>query len=102
MSKELPEEEIITLEDVLGDEADPTDFLFVVNKDGDLKALFMPHESSLQDAPKEIMKILDVFGIVDQAIEAATDKEFEETFISPPSSADDDIDDDDTEPRVIH
>lgn len=58
------QEEFIDIE--VEDEVDyeEGDFGFIISSDGTLKSLMIP-ENLMEDPPKEILKILKIFGIKD-------------------------------------
>jgi hypothetical protein len=58
---QLPENQE-ELDDEEFDEYDPTDFGFIIAGDGTLKSIQFP-EALMEDPPKEVLKILRIFGI---------------------------------------
>lgn len=45
------------------DSIDAEDFVFVIDKDGDLKTLVLPDEFKKEDMPENINAVLQVFGV---------------------------------------
>lgn len=58
------QENIEDFDDDEYEDIDETDFAFVVSADGSLKSLMIP-ENLMENPPKEIVKILKIFGIKD-------------------------------------
>lgn len=56
LSEEFLEEEY--------DDYDDNDYCFIINPEGELKSIMFP-EDLMEDPPKEIKKILKIFGIKD-------------------------------------
>lgn len=46
------------------DDYDDNDYCFIINPEGELKSIMFP-EDLMEDPPKEIKKILKIFGIKD-------------------------------------
>lgn len=57
--------EILSINDILDAEADPDDFIFVINAEGELKFVFVPGDTENQDqqVPQSALAILKLFGI---------------------------------------
>lgn len=49
-------------EDIDDDDIEETDYVFVLNSDGELKTLIFP-EDLMEDPPREVQKILRLLGV---------------------------------------
>jgi hypothetical protein len=63
-NKEEKEIDSVDDHDVEYDEFDDSDYGFIIGPDGELKSVMFP-EDLMFDPPKEIKKILKIFGIKD-------------------------------------
>ena len=57
--------EILSINDILDGEADPEDYIFVINSAGELKFVFVPGDTNNEDpeVPESALAILKLFGI---------------------------------------
>lgn len=55
----------VSRDEIYEAEIEDSDYGFVVDEDGDLKAVFLPHDMPdfEQDIPEKVMKIFKIFGI---------------------------------------
>ena len=66
MSHERITQELIQSDEMIEDQIDSDDYCFIFNKDGKLKGAILPESLPFQ-APKNIQKILKIFGVRDIA-----------------------------------
>lgn len=64
MSKPNTSEEVTTFEDVYDSEMSDDDYGFILGPNGELKSVFVPDNASF-NTPKNVLKILKMFGIYD-------------------------------------
>lgn len=64
MTKPVTEQELDFEEEVYEEEMSGEDYAFIIGPDGELKSVFLPDELPF-NPPKNIAKILKVFGIAD-------------------------------------
>lgn len=52
---------------------DEEDYVFIIGPDGELKSMFLPSEF-IEDPPKEVQKILKIYGIKNINISSGNDQ----------------------------